>query len=236
MRIEVIGSGEAFDCTHGNTAFYLSDARLLIDCGYQVPERVWKRSLIVDAVLLTHLHADHCFGLVPLLVREHEEGRKKSFTILGPQGVARSVRSLLELGYPGLCLKFRVRFVELKAGRRSQFNGYLIESAATEHSIPNLAHRVFKPKGKSVGISGDGALTEESLALLSRCDLVFQEAYTRRPSPWKHADVDSLNQYDPSTLDRIVLTHLSRKDRRLITQFARTRGIRVARAGETYRI
>lgn len=236
MRVEVLGCGEAFDSVCGNTAFYLGGARLLIDCGFQIPERVWKRALDVDAVLFTHLHADHFFGIVPLLVRENEEGRKRRFTVMGPRGVERAVGKLLRLGYPGLRLEFPVRFMELSAGGRAVFSGYRIESAATRHSVLNLAYRISDQSGKSVGISGDGVPTRASVELLSRCDLIFQEAYTEHASPWKHADLVSLCESFSDFTGRVLLTHVSRRERGKVARRARETPFSLARAGAVYRV
>ena len=236
MRIEILGCGEAFDSENGNTAFYLGGARLLIDCGYQIPERIWRRKLPVDAVLFTHLHADHFFGLIPLLVRAHEEGRKKRFTVLGPRGVERTVRKLLALGYPGLRLGFSIRFVELRSGDSETYAGHRIESASTKHSILNLAHRITGKGGKSFGISGDGLLTRASAALLSRCDLVFQEAYTAQASPWLHADLESLRERYSECPGKVVLTHVSRHERSKITRLVRGTAFSLAREGAIYRV
>ncbi len=236
MRIEVLGCGEAFDSEHGNTAFYLSDARMLIDCGYQIPERIWKRGLSVDSALLTHLHADHFFGLVPLLVREQEEGRKKRFTILGPRGVGRAVEKLMELGYPALSLGFPIRFVELRSGGTVSHAGCRIESAATKHSVLNLAHRLSSKGGRSIGVSGDGLPTPRSVALLLGCDLVFQEAYTPQTSPWLHADLESLMEHYSGCQGKVVLTHVSRRERKNVSRLVRGTGFSLARAGAIYRV
>jgi hypothetical protein len=63
--VRVIGSGEAFDTYLGNTSYLFTGKGLptvLFDCGYQIPERLWKNGLHtnLDAICFTHL----TFGLL----------------------------------------------------------------------------------------------------------------------------------------------------------------------------
>jgi len=121
--IQVIGSGEAFDSELGNTAYLLRGKGVpgvLFDCGYQVPERLWRTRYhaSLDAVFFTHLHADHAFGIVPLLTRYWEEKREKPLALIGGPGLEAYVRRHMELGYPGMLqrLKFELEFLELREG------------------------------------------------------------------------------------------------------------------------
>ena len=102
MDVHVVGAGEAFDSGLGNNSFLLSATRgptVLIDCGYQIPERLWARDLhrSIDAIYFTHTHADHAFGVVPLLTRFWEERRKRSLTIIGHRGVEDAHRDPIDL-------------------------------------------------------------------------------------------------------------------------------------------
>src|SRR5947209_3072303 len=90
MRIVLLGSGEAFDETLGNTsALVISDSVVLI-----------------DAIYISHGHADHYFGLPALLTRMWEEGRKKPLTLVSQEQVLHQIGQLLELGYAGLRTRF----------------------------------------------------------------------------------------------------------------------------------
>ena len=99
MQITVIGSGEAFDVGLGNNAYLVSASRapnLLIDCGYQVPERLWASGLAksIDGIYLTHTHADHAFGIAPLITRFWEERRKRRLDIIGHRGIESYFRKI----------------------------------------------------------------------------------------------------------------------------------------------
>jgi ribonuclease BN (tRNA processing enzyme) len=70
MRVTVLGKSPSWQDAAGACSGYLvqeGDFTLLLDCGNGVfgKLRAAIDYLDVDAVLLTHLHADHCFDIVP---------------------------------------------------------------------------------------------------------------------------------------------------------------------------
>lgn len=62
----------------------------------------------IDAILLTHLHGDHCFGIFGLLCTMATQGRTKPVVIAGPKGVKELVDTVLRLagGFGGYTLEF----------------------------------------------------------------------------------------------------------------------------------
>jgi ribonuclease Z len=221
-RLIILGTGEAFDTGLGNQSTLLLSrtANILFDCGYQIPERLWlqKEYREVDAAIFSHLHADHCFGIVPLLMRFWEEGRRKPFSIIGRRGVGRYVRELFELGYPGVYrkLRFPIRYREVSADSSFRFKGLKLKFAPTTHSVENLAVRIDAPSW-SLAISGDGQLTPESRALFSGVDLLVQELYSVKPKTPVHCDLETLTDYvRSSSVGRIGVTHHARDERSML--------------------
>lgn len=71
LELQMIGTGSAFAKTYFNNNALLTDGAftLLIDCGVTAPlalHRLGKSFDDVDAVLITHIHADHVGGLEEL--------------------------------------------------------------------------------------------------------------------------------------------------------------------------
>src|SRR6266508_5389269 len=81
----------------------------------------------LDAVLISHFHGDHFFGL-PFLILEYAYAtggpgrtspRTRDLTIVGPPGIEEKSESLLALGYPNMTQKelgFKRRYVEMEPG------------------------------------------------------------------------------------------------------------------------
>src|SRR5690242_7124329 len=70
MRITVLGKSPAWQDAGGACSGYLVEgggARILLDCGPGVfaKLRVHARYETIDAVVISHLHADHVLDLVP---------------------------------------------------------------------------------------------------------------------------------------------------------------------------
>lgn len=64
----ILGCGHSEAMEHWNTNALLQagNRRMLIDCGYTIKFALRDRGLSlpdIDAVFITHVHADHCFGL-----------------------------------------------------------------------------------------------------------------------------------------------------------------------------
>ena len=73
MKVVFIGVGEAGDENYpNNSSIILSDTKLLLDCGFAVPQQLWRYNAdqdLVDAIYISHMHADHYFGIPVLLIR-----------------------------------------------------------------------------------------------------------------------------------------------------------------------
>lgn len=81
---------------------------LLVDCGEGTQHQLLKSHLSPNelvAILITHTHGDHCYGLAGLLASLSMHGRKKPLTLIAPQAIDKlldtlAVVSELHLNYP----------------------------------------------------------------------------------------------------------------------------------------
>ncbi len=109
---------------------------VLIDCGEgtQAACRRWGVNLFrIDAVLLTHYHGDHIFGLPGLWQTMAGMGRTAPLLMAGPPGLEALVRAFLTVAGP---LPFALRTLELERCR-----GQFEVSPAVLEAFP-LKHRV----------------------------------------------------------------------------------------------
>jgi ribonuclease Z len=67
----------------------------------------------LDAVFITHLHGDHCFGLFGLLgTLSMGTARSRPLTIVGPSGIRAMVATVLRASHSGL--QYDLNFIELE--------------------------------------------------------------------------------------------------------------------------
>lgn len=151
LDITLLGTGGVMPLPdRALTAAYIRQgaAALLIDCGEgtQTAIRRWGlRFKPIDAILLTHYHADHVSGLPGLLLTMGNEGRRDSVTIYGPPGLKKIVSALTvfltDLPFP-LVLR------ELVGSTPTQFSqcDLTVTSIPLKHSVPCLGYLLELPR------------------------------------------------------------------------------------------
>ncbi|MGD0576984.1 MAG: MBL fold metallo-hydrolase, partial [Candidatus Staskawiczbacteria bacterium] len=102
MKVIFLGVGEAFDKDLSNNSHLIitDKTKLLLDCGFNAASQVWKLNpdqSFLDAVYISHWHADHYFGLPGLLLRMWEEGRTRPITIISRKGFKKQFNELMDL-------------------------------------------------------------------------------------------------------------------------------------------
>lgn len=115
---------------------------ILVDCGegtqIGVKLQGWGFKNI-DALCITHYHADHIAGLPGFLLTLGNSGRTEPFTIFGPPPLAYVVRALTVIAPQ---LPFEIMLGELPEGTDQQFRigDFLITAALMDHMIPCMAY------------------------------------------------------------------------------------------------
>lgn len=217
VRATFIGTGEAFDERLPNTSILIeSKINLLLDCGYSVPRSLWSRypgKDFIDAIYITHFHADHYFGLVPVITRMWGSGRTKKLTLVGQKDLPEKLEKVMGLGYPGFLDRLKFRIVFKKATKRFRVGDLYIRTAETQHSIKNLSVRVSDGR-KSLCYSGDGVPTEKSCSLYESSDVLAHDAFLLdRTIPGVHPCVRDILTFSPF-VKKLYLVHMQRDLRR----------------------
>ncbi|MCL5113867.1 MAG: ribonuclease Z [Patescibacteria group bacterium] len=236
MKVVFIGTGEAFDeNTPNNSCLIESETRLLIDCGYTIPQLIWKYNSdpnFLDAIYISHTHADHYFGLPLVLARMSEGGRKNKLTIICSKGnelprskLARypsesssamqnkeKIINLIGYGFANLYKKVEhlLEFIEVDDGGKISLNELKLSFALTDHSAKNLAIKV-SVDGKSVCYSGDGKSTDASRKLYFNSTLLIHDGYSTEKTR-NHESVEDVVKFAiEDNIEILALNHISRR-------------------------
>jgi ribonuclease Z len=117
--------------------------RLLFDCG-EGTQRQLVRSVglsDLDAVFLTHFHADHWLGLPGLLKTFDLRGRDRPLPIYGPPGL----RDLIDLGLRAAGrVHYELEVVELGQGDVLERDGYRIVPVPVSHRVPAFGYVLYE--------------------------------------------------------------------------------------------
>ncbi|HTW68951.1 MAG TPA: MBL fold metallo-hydrolase [Acetobacteraceae bacterium] len=229
ITVTLNGVGEAFDPNEPNSSALVEahGFTLLIDCGHSAVAALWRRQLgpdAIDAIYLTHHHADHVLGLVPLLDRCAFDGRRRKLSIHTTQWGIGHLRKLFELGFVRLDDKspFPLEFHVASPGQ--PIGPFDVDLAPTIHGTATYAI-MLSVDGRRFAYSGDGRPTDAALALYCRAHVLMHECYATRPEQGTkyHADLPTVAAIEGP--ERIGLYHVgtAMRDemRRLAAQHSR---------------
>jgi ribonuclease Z len=106
--------------------------RLLFDCGEGTQRQLLRTVGLpdIEAVYLTHLHADHWLGLPGMLKSFDLRDRDAPLAVYGPPGTSELMRAM-RIVYGRLRYPFGV--IELEAGEAVQYDGYEIAAFNVRH-------------------------------------------------------------------------------------------------------
>lgn len=218
MLIEFIGVGEAFEPEIGSASYLLhSETKLLIDCGFGTPAFLFAHHndmSEIDALYLTHFHADHTFGVPPLLNRFAVEGRTKPLTVIGQPGTKQYLSQVIDLGYPNCLRKLTFPLNYIETTDELPFNELRLSFAKSDHKQSNYALKVEK-SGISLGLSGDGGLTDSTKTLFHDCHYLIHEAFGFDEAIDGHTTAKVVMEYAKSLprLKVLALVHIQRDER-----------------------
>jgi ribonuclease BN (tRNA processing enzyme) len=208
-----LGSGNAFGAQGRAFSSFLLNGRYLFDCGPTVLQQLRKADVShtdIDAVFVSHFHADHFFGLPFLFLASRYEGRTRDITVVGPPGIEERTAGLMSLGYPHLLddAPYGVNFIEVSDGFSGAVSGLEFSAARVDHveQLMCFAYRA-EPAGRSIVYSGDTTLCGGLLRLSKGADVIVLECSCDGvPVHLSPEGVEEVARHAPDA--QIVLTHL----------------------------
>ena len=166
--------------------------------------------LAVDAVLLSHLHADHCIDMTSYYVlrKYHPSGQQPPIPVYGPRGTARRLAKAYDLPHkPGMDEEFEFRRYRgaLRVGP------FVITPAEVDHPVPAYGFRI-EAGGATLAYTGDSGPTEALQTLADGVDLLLAEASFRsgdpNPPSLHLTGAEAGQLASKAAVKRLVVTHV----------------------------
>jgi ribonuclease BN (tRNA processing enzyme) len=227
VRIIPLGVGDAFSARHYTTCVALGagDDWVLIDCPHPVRKMLREGSVAaglpmdldkIGAVLLSHLHADHCSGLEDWAFFAHFHLGRRAEVLAHPEVAAKLWGGVLAGGMgeasenpdgPPVPRRFDDFFglTELTEDGPVTFGPFSVECRKTHHLIPTTAFRV-SALGRVVGFSADTGYDPGLIDWLAPADLIVHEA-TTNPHSTVHTPYHRLAALPAALRAKLRLIH-----------------------------
>jgi ribonuclease Z len=143
LQVYFLGTAGALPTTQRNPPCIMirrgSDT-ILFDCGEGAQQQMMRSrcGFSVDAIFVTHWHADHFLGIFGLVQTMSFNGRTEPLTIYGPAWITEFVSILRSVAR--FNLKFPIEGIELAPGSWVRYDGYTITAFAVNHGLPSLGY------------------------------------------------------------------------------------------------
>ena len=142
FRVHILGCGSALPTLHHNASAQVVEIRgklFLVDCGEGTQVQLRRSRLRftkISAVFITHLHGDHCFGLIGMLSTFGLLGRTARLAIYAPASLEAMLKQQMQL----FCHDFDYE-VDFHAVDTNQQQVVYEDRSLTVETIP-LEHRM----------------------------------------------------------------------------------------------
>jgi ribonuclease BN (tRNA processing enzyme) len=216
VRLTVLGCSGTYPGPESPCSGYLVEHdgfRLVLDLGAGAlgPLQRSIDLLDIDAVYVSHLHADHCLDLVALSYarRYHPDGETRPLPVYGPAGLADRICAAFEAPPPDRLAPV-YDFREVPVGSQ-QIGPFTVTTARMNHPVECHGLRV-EVDGRSLVYSGDTGATARLVALAEGADALLCEASwpdaPDRPGGLHLSGREAGEHAAAAGVRRLLLTHL----------------------------
>jgi ribonuclease BN (tRNA processing enzyme) len=218
MKLTVVGCSGSFPSADSACSSYLVEAdgfRLLLDMGNGALGELQRHIGLydLDAIFLSHLHADHCIDMCAYFVARyyrHEGGRCDALPVYAPEGAdQRLTTAYADTPTPGSMSEV-FDFHTLKPGS-FDIGPFSVRTEKVCHPVEAFGIRI-EHDGKSLTYSGDTGICESLDELAEGTDLFLCEAsftHGKEDVPGLHLNGREAGAHaQRAKAGRLVLTHI----------------------------
>lgn len=216
MRLTVVGCAGSYPNGQSAASSYLVEHDgfgLVIDMGSGAlgPLHAYRDPAQIDAVLLSHLHADHFLDMCPLFVarRYRPEGMPPGLPVFGPANTAERLQSAYgDDDEPLLSTVFQI--AAFPEGEFS-LGPFTVQVAQVDHPVECYGMRITAG-GRTLAYSGDTAPCQALVDLATGADVALFEASFRdgddNPPGLHMTATEAAGMAGDAGVERLVLTHM----------------------------
>jgi ribonuclease BN (tRNA processing enzyme) len=215
MQVTVIGCAGSFPGPDSPASCYLLEAegfRLVVDFGNGALGVLQRHAELfgVDAICVSHLHADHCVDLGAYWVARQytEDGPRPPIPVYGPRGTAERVAGFC--GEGPAAIQARFGFCELAPGT-FEIGPFRVAVDHVNHPVETFGFRV-EHDGRRLAYSADTGECDALVRLAEGADLLMCEAsFLDAPDirPDLHLTARQAAEHAARAgVGRLLLTHL----------------------------
>jgi ribonuclease BN (tRNA processing enzyme) len=232
VRITVLGKSPSWQDAGGACSGYLVEEGgtfLLVDCGNGVfgKLRQYLDYVDVDAVLVSHLHADHFLDLVPYAYALTYAPRQQPVPVdrwpgtetparprlIAPKGAAQTLRRIVGTWGAEDLVDNAFAIHEYAPAETIQLGTLRVRFHEVPHFLPTCAIEITGAAGGRFTYGADSAPTEELVAFAQGTDLLMVEATLPRPERGGvrgHLTPAEAGEHGRAAgAQRLVITHFS---------------------------
>lgn len=223
VTVRFVGSGDSFGSGGRFQTCILVDgpqSRFAIDFGTSSLIALAQQDIdhnSIDAILITHLHGDHCGG-VPFLLMDAMLAAKRTrpLTIAGPRELERRMAEIREALFPGshvMTPAFPLHWRELPPGRPERVLDLLVTAQPARHTPETHPTALRVEVGdKVVAYTGDTEWTDDVAKVARGADLFIAESYFyEKPVKWHLNYPVIADRRRDCGAKRVILTHMSKE-------------------------
>ncbi|GGW30002.1 MBL fold metallo-hydrolase [Streptomyces xantholiticus] len=218
MKLTVVGCSGSFPSAESACSSYLVEAdgfRLLLDMGNGALGELQRHCGLydLDAIFLSHLHADHCIDMCGYFVARyyrHDGGRCPAIPVHGPEGTEQRLTTAYADTPSASAMSEVFDFHTLKPGH-FEIGPFSVRTERLAHPVEAYGIRL-EHGGRTLTYSGDTGVCDGLDELAAGADLFLCEAsftHGKEDIPDLHLNGREAGAYaHRANAGRLVLTHI----------------------------